>query len=62
VFDQFYRVEKSRSIEHGGAGLGLAIVKKIVELHRGKVKFESRQNGWTRIMVSLPRYREKIPV
>jgi len=61
VFDQFYRVEKSRSIEHGGSGLGLAIVKKIIELHRGKVKFESRQNGWTRITVSLPLQREKIP-
>jgi len=61
VFDQFYRMEKSRSIEHGGSGLGLAIVKKIVELHRGKVKIESKK-GWTHIMVSLPRYREKIPV
>jgi signal transduction histidine kinase len=62
VFDQFYRVEKSRSIEHGGSGLGLAIVKKIVELHRGKVKFESQQKGWTRVTVSLPRYRENISV
>lgn len=62
VFDQFYRVEKSRSIEHGGSGLGLAIVKKIVELHRGKVKFESQQKGWARITVSLPRHRENIPV
>jgi signal transduction histidine kinase len=62
VFDQFYRVEKSRSNEHGGSGLGLAIVKKIIELHRGKVKFESQEKGWTRITVSLPRYRENIPV
>ncbi len=55
VFDQFYRVEKSRSIRHGGSGLGLAIVKRIVELHGGKVKFESRQGAWTRVTVSLPR-------
>ncbi|MFA5519133.1 MAG: HAMP domain-containing sensor histidine kinase, partial [Spirochaetota bacterium] len=60
VFDQFYRVEKSRSIEHGGSGLGLSIVKRIVELHGGDVTFESEQGGWTQVTVSLPRYREKI--
>jgi signal transduction histidine kinase len=60
VFDQFYRVEKFRSIEHGGSGLGLSIVKRIVELHGGNVTFESEQGGWTQVTVSLPRYREKI--
>lgn len=54
VFDQFYRVEKSRSVQSGGSGLGLAIVKRIVELHVGKVKFESRPEEWTRVTVSLP--------
>jgi len=55
VFDQFYRVEKSRSIPNGGSGLGLTIVKRIVELHGGVVKFESQQGGWTRVTASLPR-------
>jgi signal transduction histidine kinase len=54
VFNQFYRVEKSRSIQHGGSGLGLTIVKRIVELHGGDVKFESQQGGWTQVTVSLP--------
>lgn len=58
VFDQFYRVEKSRSIQHGGSGLGLAIVKRIVELHGGKVKFESRQGAWTKVTVILPEHQE----
>ena len=62
VFDQFYRVEKSRSAKHGGSGLGLAIVKRIVELHGGEVNFESRQGDWTRVTVILPRFPEKIPV
>jgi signal transduction histidine kinase len=61
VFDQFYRVDQSRSLRHGGSGLGLAIVKRIIELHGGNVKFESRQGGWTRVTVSLPRYQENIP-
>ena len=58
VFDQFYRVEESRSLRYGGSGLGLAIVKRIVELHGGKVNFESKPRSWTRVTVSLPRYRE----
>lgn len=62
VFDQFYRVEQSRSLRHGGSGLGLSIVKRIVELHGGDVTFESRQESWTRVIVTLPRHREKTAV
>jgi signal transduction histidine kinase len=58
IFDQFYRVEKSRSTEHGGSGLGLAIVKRIVELHNGNVNFESRQGDYTKVTVILPRSEE----
>lgn len=41
VFDQFYRVEKSRSTEFGGSGLGLTIVQHIVELHGGHITAEN---------------------
>jgi two-component system, OmpR family, sensor kinase len=58
VFDQFYRVEKSRSMQHGGSGLGLAIVKRIIDLHGGKVRLESEQDAWTRVTVSLPLDRD----
>jgi two-component system OmpR family sensor kinase len=54
VFDQFFRVEKSRSIKLGGSGLGLAIVKRIIELHNGKVRLESRPGRWTSVSVKLP--------
>ena len=37
LFERFYRGEKSRSREHGGAGIGLAIVKALVESHDGHV-------------------------
>jgi len=58
LFNQFYRAEKSRSLQHGGSGLGLTIVKRIVELHGGKVKIESRLEGRTEVMVSLPVHRD----
>jgi two-component system OmpR family sensor kinase len=54
VFAQFYRVEKSRSQEYGGAGLGLAIVKQIVRLHHGRVAIDSMPGAWTRIDIILP--------
>jgi signal transduction histidine kinase len=54
VFEQFYRVEKSRSSKYGGSGLGLTIVKRIIELHRGNITIESEPNAGTRINIRLP--------
>ena len=56
VFDQFYRVDPSRSRETGGAGLGLTIVKRLVEAHGGRVTAESEPGRGTRISVHLPVY------
>jgi heavy metal sensor kinase len=54
VFDRFYRVDKARSREIGGAGLGLAIVKSICAAHGGRVGVESSESRGSRFKVELP--------
>ncbi|HXV43044.1 MAG TPA: ATP-binding protein [Anaerolineae bacterium] len=54
IFDQFFRGEKSRSRETGGAGLGLAIAKRIVEAHHGQIWVESQVGAGTRFRFILP--------
>jgi heavy metal sensor kinase len=54
VFERFYRVDKSRSREQGGAGLGLAIVKSICTAHHGDVQAASSPGHGSRFRVELP--------
>ena len=54
VFDRFYRGEKSRSRETGGAGLGLAIARGIVEAHGGQITAESAPGQGTRMEFTIP--------
>ncbi len=53
IFERFYRGEKSRSREHGGAGIGLAIVKELIEAHNGRVGADISDNRTT-VWFSLP--------
>jgi len=53
IFERFYRAEKSRSRESGGAGIGLSIVKELVEAHGGTVGAESDAQE-TRVWFTLP--------
>ena len=54
IFQPFFRVDKSRSREYGGAGLGLSLVWEIADLHGGSVWVEESSEKGTTIVVGLP--------
>jgi two-component system OmpR family sensor kinase len=54
VFEPFFRADKSRARETGGAGLGLAIVAAIVEAHDGGVRLDTAPGAGATFTVTLP--------
>lgn len=52
IFERFYRGDKSRSRESGGAGIGLAIVKEVAGLHGGRAGAHSA-GGHTTVWLTL---------
>ena len=61
IFQPFFRVDKSRSREYGGAGLGLALVWEIAELHGGSVWVEESSEKGTTIAVGVPTQQSTKP-
>ncbi|HLX83415.1 MAG TPA: ATP-binding protein [Terriglobales bacterium] len=54
IFERFYRADKARSRELGGAGIGLAIADWIVRQHRGSITVRSSLNHGSTFLVELP--------
>ena len=61
IFQPFFRVDKSRSREYGGAGLGLSLVWEIADLHGGSVWVEKSSEKGTTIAVGLPTQQSTKP-
>jgi len=53
IFNEYFRVDSSRSTKTGGAGLGLAIAKSIVVAHGGTISAKS-ENEMVEMIVKLP--------
>ena len=62
IFDRFYRADRSRSRDKGGAGVGLAISKAIIDSHHGQIsaKSEGIPGKGTTITVQLPTYNAQM--
>ncbi|MBP2651480.1 MAG: arlS 1 [Firmicutes bacterium] len=54
IFDRFYRVDRSRSKETGGAGLGLSIAKWIAANHSSTIQLSSQPGDGTTVTVKIP--------
>ena len=54
LFTRFYRVDKARSRDSGGAGLGLAICKSFIEAHEGTIRVDSVNGEGTTFTIDLP--------
>ena len=60
IFQPFFRVDKSRSREYGGAGLGLSLVWEIADIHGGSVRVEESSKNGTVIAAEFPiQYRSE---
>lgn len=53
IFEPFFRVDKSRSRQIGGAGLGLSIVKTIIEKHNGVISVSENETTGSRFTIQL---------
>src|SRR5262249_14230893 len=54
IFEQFHQVDSSNTKAKGGTGLGLAIAKQIVEMHGGRIWYESKLGKGATFHMELP--------
>ena len=54
IFERYEQGGEKISRRFGGTGLGLSLTKHLVELHNGRIWFESQEGKGSRFMFSLP--------
>jgi len=55
IFERFYRVDKARSRDSGGAGLGLSIARWAIELQGGHIELESEPGDGSLFRIVMPK-------
>lgn len=59
IFDKFYRVSHGNLHKIEGFGLGLNYVKMMMEIHGGRIKFQSKINQGSTVTITFPNYSNK---
>ena len=54
IFEEFHQVDDSITRRKGGTGLGLSITKRIIEMHGGQLRVESKPGGGSTFSFTLP--------
>ena len=54
VFKPFYRLDKSRNLNHVGVGLGMSIAEDVVRSHGGKIELSESKHKGLQVKISLP--------
>ncbi len=54
IFSPLTQLDDSPSRKYSGTGMGLAVAKKIIEMHNGTIKVESRYREGSKFIISLP--------
>jgi len=60
ISERFFRADKARTRQSGGAGLGLAIVKSICGAQGGELSIFSSEGKGTRVRIEMPRASGRI--
>lgn len=53
IFNRYYRVRDAKNKKSKGTGIGLSLTKELVELHRGEIDLESKENEGSVFIVHL---------
>jgi signal transduction histidine kinase len=54
IFEEFQQADSSITKQKGGTGLGLAIAKRIIEMHGGRLRVESKVGEGSTFSFTVP--------
>lgn len=60
IFDRYFQSSMNNGKQHTGSGIGLNLCKKIIELHNGNIKAESRHGEGACFSISIELSPEKV--
>lgn len=54
IFDRFYQIKSTNTVNIIGSGIGLSFTQKLVELHEGTIEVDSKLNNGTTFIIEIP--------